>query len=448
LLFPALTFLPFLRPVRVLLRAGNYGIGLIAWAGVLSSGRAKRMPEFTGRSWAYFSAGWLALQVFNPMGELPLGAPAHFCMELSILSPIFWAPRISTTYSRVYKMLKIMFVCSLASLVFGFLQFYNPGQIAGTGTATSYIPGPFDPPTIQVVELAQGSGSWQELMLERPGGGKAFRPCGLTDSPGGAALAGSNCCLIGMLWVLRRGPLWKRGFFGVVSLMGMVMMYYCQIRIIYLVTLGGLGLLGVCLFLRRDFRSLTLLTTLGLVIFVAALGMAIRNGGDVVIKRFEALLNESTAETYDSSRGRFLAETFETTIWEYPLGAGLGRWGMMNMYFGNPGNSLYSEIQLTAWIFDGGIPLMVGYGGALVLCIWHVFRLALRTRDPEFGKVACTVVGMSTGVLVTAFGSMPFMSPFGLQCWLVLGVTIGAAAHQPRVRSGPRASRAPARGRA
>lgn len=434
-LCPALTFLPFLRPARILLRVANYGIGLVAWAGVLRSGRARRMPAFSGRSWAYFSTGWIVLQAFNPMGDLPLAAPAGACLEIAILSPIFWAPRISTSYGRVYQMLNILFVCSFASLAVGFLQYRYPGQM--TANQKSYISGPFDPPNIQVVEMTRESGRWKDLMVTRPDGQRVFRPCGLTDAPGGATTAASNCCLIGMLWILRGGTLWKRGFAGLACLMGMVMMYYCQVRTIYLITLGGLGLLGVCLFLRRDFRALSILTTIGLAIFVAGLAWAVKNGGADVLRRFEDLVDGSGTGTYSSSRGRFLEETFGRYIWEYPLGAGMGHWGMMNMYFGHPETSLYSEIQLTAWVFDGGIPLMVGYGGAAALTLWYVFRLSLRVRDPEFGKVACTIVGMNMGILVAVISGLPFISPYGLQYWLALGATIGAAAHQPRPQSRP-----------
>jgi hypothetical protein len=444
-LFPALTFVPPLRPLRMALRMGHYGVGMIGWLGVLSSGRARRSPSFPGRSWAVFSAGWLALELFNPTGELPLAAPMHLGMALSILAPIFWAPRVCGSRERLDQMLGIMFWCNFASLSLGFLQFGNPGVVQGK----AYVPGRFDPPSMQIIEMQQGDGGWEQLMIKRPDGRKAFRPCGLTDSPGGAAVAASTCCLLGMAYVLRRGPLWKRAFYGVACLMGMNMLYLCQVRVIYLVTLGGLGLLGVCLFLRRDFRSLSLLAGLGLAIFAAGLAWAVRNGGEAVLERFAELLEHSASETFEKNRGGFLANTFETIIWDYPLGAGLGRWGMMSYYFGNFRNALYSEIQPTAWVYDGGIPLLVGYSGALALCIWHVFRLSIRARDPEFAKVASLVVGMASGVVVMGLGSMPFMAPMGIQCWLIVGATIGAGHPSGPAWAGRgAASAAPRRGRA
>ena len=360
------------------------------------------------------------------------------------MSPIFWATRISNSYARVDRILKILFFCSFASLIMGFLQFYYPGQV----TQSAYLPGRFDPPSIQIVESRPDPEFWQSLMIERPDGQMVFRPFGLSDSPGGACGAASNCCLIAMVWVIRRGPFWKKGAYCLVALMSMAMLYLCQVRVIYLITLGGIGLLGFSLFLRRDFRSLTVLATIGLAIFAAALVWAIRNGGEEVMKRFEALIEKSSTEVYEENRGHFLQDTFETLIWNYPLGAGLGHWGMMNVYFGDQQSSLYSEIQASAWVYDGGIPLLFGYSIAALLAIWHVFRISLKTRDPEFAKTACAIVGMSMGILVSGLSGMPFISPLGLQFWLILGAVTGAASQEMLARSKAKPRRSPGRGRA
>jgi hypothetical protein len=55
--------------------------------------------------------------------------------------------------------------------------------------------------------------------------------------------------------------------------------------------------------------------------------------------------------------------TFRKLLFEYPLGCGVGRWGMMTYYFGrfdaNPNPAVFVEIQPTGWLFDGGIPLLL-----------------------------------------------------------------------------------------
>ena len=54
---------------------------------------------------------------------------------------------------------------------------------------------------------------------------------------------------------------------------------------------------------------------------------------------------------------------FDTFLFEHPLGAGLGRWGMMRIYFGDENNvdspAIWSEVQFSSWILDGGIVLLV-----------------------------------------------------------------------------------------
>ena len=66
----------------------------------------------------------------------------------------------------------------------------------------------------------------------------------------------------------------------------------------------------------------------------------------------------------------FLSYTLQELLYEYPFGAGIGRWGMMSAYFGEPTNwqfpALWAEIQLTGWLYDGGVLLWICYAGAIV----------------------------------------------------------------------------------
>ena len=66
---------------------------------------------------------------------------------------------------------------------------------------------------------------------------------------------------------------------------------------------------------------------------------------------------------------------------EHPLGAGLGRWGMMRRYFGNENNldspAIWAEVQFAAWVLDGGIVLLSLYLIALIVAIQRLVRLSL-----------------------------------------------------------------------
>ena len=80
---------------------------------------------------------------------------------------------------------------------------------------------------------------------------------------------------------------------------------------------------------------------------------------------------------------------------EFPLGAGVGRWGMMNVYFGNPAAfraaPIYVEIQLTGWLIDGGIPMWLLYGGAVLLGINGVCIKAHGASSPKAIKNAIRI---------------------------------------------------------
>ena len=83
--------------------------------------------------------------------------------------------------------------------------------------------------------------------------------------------------------------------------------------------------------------------------------MAVQVGGEKVSSRYLDLAETGLLESYLKNRGHFLDYTFNHVLWEYPFGAGSGRWGMMNNYFGRGSHisSLWAEIQLTGWLYDG-----------------------------------------------------------------------------------------------
>ena len=93
------------------------------------------------------------------------------------------------------------------------------------------------------------------------------------------------------------------------------------------------------------------------------------------------------ARTPDSSpRFRKAAGCLSSTrstelLFEFPFGAGLGRWGMMQVYFGDPAMwqapPIHVEIQMTGWLLDGGVPMWVCYGGALASAVWFAYRTAI-----------------------------------------------------------------------
>ena len=109
-----------------------------------------------------------------------------------------------------------------------------------------------------------------------------------------------------------------------------------------------------------------------------------------------------------------------TYLPDYPLGAGLGRWGMVNQYFGGGRNALWAEIQLTGWLFDGGILLLLAYPVTVVAAVWQGVRTALRHwSSPELDGWAAVIGGYNVGALALTFSCPLFMSTAGVEFWLI-----------------------------
>jgi hypothetical protein len=123
---------------------------------------------------------------------------------------------------------------------------------------------------------------------------------------------------------------------------------------------------------------------------------------------------------------------------EYPLGAGLGRWGMMRHYFGDPSNPysplIFAELQFIAWILDGGFVLPVLYCGALLVTAGHEFRIArLVTGDAQWSWVAAAIA-VNAGTVALVFAFTPFTTQTGLQFWVLAGALHGVALGKMRSR--------------
>ena len=67
---------------------------------------------------------------------------------------------------------------------------------------------------------------------------------------------------------------------------------------------------------------------------VATFTFAIMLGGESIAERTFTLFAQDPVSLYSASRGGQLVYAFDDLVNSYPLGAGLGRWGMINGYFG------------------------------------------------------------------------------------------------------------------
>lgn len=160
--------------------------------------------------------------------------------------------------------------------------------------------------------------------------------------------------------------------------------------------------------------------------------------------RFAVLFEGDTTQALYASRGIFLEHTFRELMFDHPLGAGVGRWGMMRVHFGrfdaNPSPPIWVEIQPTGWLIDGGLPLMIVYTLAIAVAMRQLYRLA----GPAGGSIAfpaAIVLCMNLFMVGQSFAGPAFNSTSGTQFWLCTAVVFAAAGRRAalqRATAGPK----------
>jgi hypothetical protein len=209
-------------------------------------------------------------------------------------------------------------------------------------------------------------------------------------------------------------------FYGAV-VVGMTVVYLTQVRSMLLMILGGM--LTVALIRLRQGRIVqsTYIAGAAVVMLLGSFVWAVTLGGDVIQERYQGMYNSGVVKSYQANRGAFLSYTIYEQPFEYPLGAGLGRWGMMSAYFPEPGNweypALYAEIQPTGWIYDGGILMCIFYPGALIVALRYAYKLAI-ARDNPLGDVAVVLFVVQLLVVGLCFTGPVFNTQVGIMFWL------------------------------
>jgi hypothetical protein len=406
---------PALAPLRVVVRILAFGVSLVLL--VLVRGKSLRHPALP---YVLGALGVTALNFFNPGTSSALAGLVQLGIQLSIIAPLLWVTRLPIDPKTFRRTLALLFLFNVASAGVGVLQVYFPGRFQ---------------PAVSAVVQGLGEGYLRSLEFETSSGERVFRPMGLTDTPGGAATGGFYAVLLGGGFLLssRRGLVRLLSVGGI--LVGLLCLYLCQVRATF-VTLGVclLAMAGVLALSGRLVRLVTLLAVVGGGA-VSAFGWAVAVGGDAVLARWSSLLEGRPEEVYRRHRGGFVLRSFEYQLPEYPLGAGLGRYGMAYTYFGDPTDlerpPLWAEVQWTAWIYDGGILTVLLYPLGLLATLWWVFRVARRKEDSEaeFWLWGSVIFAYNLGALALTFSYSFFMSQMGMEFWLLNAALFGAMAH-------------------
>jgi hypothetical protein len=355
----------------------------------------------------------LSMSALNPDGGGPFAVMAHLVFHLSIVAPVFWVARLRVPEKGLEALLVTLWAFSTASAVVGVLQAYFPGRFQPSGG---------------LMGSEEGRKHFSTLMIRLASGDWIPRPTGLTDAPGGAAAGGFYAVLLAVGVALARPFPFARlaAAFGVV--VGMTCLYLCQVRAaMVMLGLSLLAVFGLFALAGRLSRSvITAAAAAGLI--VVAFFVAYALGGDTVTRRLETLISADAGTVYYNARGRMLAGTFTEHLPQYPLGAGLARWGMINFYFANGNRALWAEIQWTGWLYDGGIFLLIAYPVAIMVAIYMAAKLALRRTSERLEIWAAVVAGYNLGGFALTFSYHAFMSTAGIEFWVLNAALVQAGA--------------------
>lgn len=413
-----LLLVPGLSGARVVIRSAAFGVNLALLVLIPS----RRTPKTSLRTSALFILALLGLEFFHPSGSGLLAALAAILLNLAVLAPILWVPRTGTTPSNLRSLMTVLWL------------FYALSSVLGV--AQAYFPGRFQPP-LSAVLAANSRNVLAGLEIELASGARVFRPMGLTDTPGGAAFAGMYAVLLGTGILLSEKPPFRAARLAAIASMiaGLMCLYLCQVR--SLLVMAGVCEITLFVLLLISGRISKLLGLLGAAaaIVPSAFALALAIGGRAMTQRLATLVDAAPSSVYYANRGHFLELTLNRYLPLYPLGAGLGRWGMVQAYFGNATDALWVEIQWTGWLFDGGVPLIFLYMTAIFIASWGCMQVALgRTgaREPSLSLWGAVIVAYNVGTVAVCFNYPIFSSTGGVEFWLLNMAVLCAAQNADR----------------
>lgn len=410
LLSSGLLFLPGSTIIRAPVRGLPYAMSLAFLFWHLSARSRRVVP----------AAGILVLpalvlygaNLVHPLTEPTVGI-ATALFHLAVAAPVFWAGALVRDVEHLEKLLLIVFGAAILHVIMGMLQTVNPML--------------FMPP-----EIAANPNVLVQQTYYGPFGQLIVRPLGLTDIPGGASMSGALAGVLGIAFLLRPGERgWLRvgGLFFAVA--GLFVLYLTQVRAFAVSTVFALIVFVAIAFMHgRGRLILAMMFGLGILAFLAGLeGFGYDPTNPYApAGRFQELLDEGLVDAYMQNRGIFLEQTFNEYLFKYPLGAGLGRWGMMREYFGSgsPFSAIWVEIQPTGWLLDGGIPMWIFYGGGILAAMFFTARVALKREAGDIAYFAAIVLAIQCVITGSMLAGPVFNTVYGILFWLLTAILYAA----------------------
>jgi hypothetical protein len=407
-------FLPGAQGYRVYLRALPY---VISGASLLYYfRRATGEPFPLAGKWLI--AGYLLLLVnlLHPTSHLVAGL-GQIVFQVCIAAPVFWMARGVRSRARLDRLIWVLFAASFAASAVGILQVYFPAR--------------FLPPEFSELALRLNPDIVNSLTYGGADGRAIVRPPGLSDMPGGAAVAGMLTMILGLTLVAERSHGWLvRACCVGAGAVGMTTVFLTQVRSLAVLAAASVLVCAVLRFRQGRATESAIGGIAGIGVLAGAFLWAVAVGGDAIVDRFMGLMSDGVLRTFQESRGLFVRYTLTELLWEFPLGAGVGRWGMIQVLFGDPtmwqAPPIHVEFQPTGWLLDGGVPLVLLWVATLGVALGHSYRVAV-AADGRLQHPATVVLCVQAAIAVLCVTGAVFNTQLGILFWAVTGALHGAA---------------------
>lgn len=410
----AILFIPGVSVVRLLTKVASFFTSLLAMYLVWRKGGiAERTQSFKACGMITAFLAIVSIMFVHPGTNSPVSGLADIVLWTSTYCVAYWSTASLRYANQLQRVFLLIFLINSTSALLGIGQFYKPNI--------------FLPPSIGVLEAGGLSAMIPYYTLDD--GTQVLRPCGMTDTPGAAAPAGVMAAVMGIVVFTSRLPLWQRLIGIGLALPGATVIYLTHGRTAILMVVLSLMALTFVMALQNRWSGVVQIGVAGFIVVMGGFTWAASEGGKSVVERYLTLVEDSPTEVLTkSSRGQLVSHTLGTMAFEVPLGAGLGRYGQVYGYFGNwaYGDMIWVETQVSAWLIDGGIPLLLLGFASVLYALYDTLRVARTCPSDSVAHWAAGVFAMNVSIFFACFGQMPFLTNIGQQFWLLAGMTHAA----------------------
>ena len=383
-------------PLRIAAFSISLALAVVIWPGRARHPAVKLLPVLLL---------CLIPGLFMPGQPSIMAAVAQATLYLATLTPLLWVSHRPMGQKAFRRVLLLLWAFNVLSAAVGVLQVYYPGMFQAQ---------------LSAVVAERGIDFVGSLTVLLANGRRVLRPMGLTDFPGGAANGGLYAILLGMgLLFTERG--WLMRVLAVAGMVvGLFVIYLTHVRVTLVMAGIGLAAIGVAFVRRGDVRRASTLLLVAAIVALAGTAWAFAVGGDETVERFASLAGSERGDAFSESRGFFLQDAFTKQMFDFPFGAGMGRWGMISYYFAGPNAvPLWAEIMWTAWIYDGGIPLMVMFCVVIGVAIYVSWRIGTARGGGNLAVWGAVVLAYNLAAAAATFDTPLFASQTGLELWFL-----------------------------